>query len=75
VDAAGLLWQVDWRRSFITTDHNSFYDSFVRWQFNTLRCGSSFSSASSSSSFLLRLILVLLLLLLLRRAFPSEFDL
>ena len=28
---------VDWRRSFITTDANPFYDSFVRWQFNSLR--------------------------------------
>ena len=28
---------VDWRRSFITTDVNPFYDSFVRWQFNTLK--------------------------------------
>ena len=28
---------VDWRRSFITTDANPFYDSFVRWQFETLR--------------------------------------
>lgn len=27
---------VDWRRSFITTDANPFYDSFVRWQFHTL---------------------------------------
>ena len=29
--------QVDWRRSFITTDVNPFYDSFVRWQFHCLR--------------------------------------
>eukprot|EP01028_Stygiella_incarcerata_P009300 TRINITY_DN4376_c0_g1_i1.p1 TRINITY_DN4376_c0_g1~~TRINITY_DN4376_c0_g1_i1.p1 ORF type:complete len:1110 (-),score=325.02 TRINITY_DN4376_c0_g1_i1:211-3249(-) len=28
---------VDWRRSFITTDVNPFYDSFVRWQFENLR--------------------------------------
>jgi leucyl-tRNA synthetase len=28
---------VDWRRSFITTDVNPYYDSFVRWQFETLR--------------------------------------
>lgn len=28
---------VDFRRSFITTDVNPYYDSFVRWQFNTLR--------------------------------------
>lgn len=31
------LAQVDWRRSFITTDANPFYDSFVRWQFVRLR--------------------------------------
>nr|XP_053634011.1 leucine--tRNA ligase, cytoplasmic-like [Cherax quadricarinatus] len=28
---------VDWRRSFITTDRNPFYDSFVRWQFLHLK--------------------------------------
>lgn len=27
----------DWRRTFITTDANPFYDSFVRWQFNHLK--------------------------------------
>ncbi len=31
LQAMGL--HVDWRRSFITTDVNPFYDSFVRWQF------------------------------------------
>lgn len=35
-DVAALGCGVDWRRSFITTDSNPFYDSFVRWQFNTL---------------------------------------
>ncbi|XP_051955494.1 leucine--tRNA ligase, cytoplasmic [Xyrauchen texanus] len=29
--------KVDWRRSFITTDVNPYYDSFVRWQYITLR--------------------------------------
>jgi leucyl-tRNA synthetase len=28
---------IDFRRSFITTDVNPFYDSFIRWQFNRLR--------------------------------------
>jgi leucyl-tRNA synthetase len=28
---------IDWRRSFITTDINPYYDSFIRWQFNQLR--------------------------------------
>lgn len=28
---------VDWRRSFVTTSVNPFYDSFIRWQFNTLK--------------------------------------
>jgi leucyl-tRNA synthetase len=28
---------VDWRRSFITTDVNPYYDSFVRWQFQHLK--------------------------------------
>lgn len=29
--------KVDWRRSFITTDINPYYDSFIRWQFNRLK--------------------------------------
>ncbi|XP_046919775.2 leucyl-tRNA synthetase [Dermatophagoides farinae] len=29
--------RVDWRRSFITTDINPYYDSFVRWQFIRLK--------------------------------------
>ena len=29
--------KVDWRRAFITTDRNQYYDSFVRWQFKHLR--------------------------------------
>jgi leucyl-tRNA synthetase len=28
---------IDWRRSFITTEANPYYDSFVRWQFATLK--------------------------------------
>ncbi|EPE09751.1 leucyl-trna synthetase [Ophiostoma piceae UAMH 11346] len=29
--------RVDWRRSFVTTPANLYYDSFVRWQMNRLR--------------------------------------
>lgn len=29
--------KVDWRRSFITTDKNPYYDSFIRWQMRKLR--------------------------------------
>uniref|UniRef100_A0A7R9UHB7 leucine--tRNA ligase n=1 Tax=Pinguiococcus pyrenoidosus TaxID=172671 RepID=A0A7R9UHB7_9STRA len=29
----------DWRRSFITTSVNPYYDSFIRWQFAKLRAG------------------------------------
>lgn len=29
--------KTDWRRSFVTTDINPYYDSFVRWQFNILK--------------------------------------
>jgi leucyl-tRNA synthetase len=36
-DLKALGVKVDWRRSFITTDANPYYDAFVRWQFNTLR--------------------------------------
>ena len=28
--------QIDWRRSFITTDANPYYDSFIRWHFKNL---------------------------------------
>ncbi|KAI0651318.1 leucine-tRNA ligase [Trametes meyenii] len=28
--------RIDWRRSFITTDANPYYDSFVRWQMKRL---------------------------------------
>ncbi|KAM0681251.1 cytosolic leucyl tRNA synthetase [Glugoides intestinalis] len=28
---------IDWRRSFITTDINKYYDSFVKYQFNKLK--------------------------------------
>ena len=28
---------VDWRRTFVTTDVNPFFDSFVRWQFVRLK--------------------------------------
>lgn len=30
--------KVDWRRTFITTSVNPYYDSFIQWQFNKLRC-------------------------------------
>jgi leucyl-tRNA synthetase len=30
---------IDWRRSFITTSENPYYDAFIRWQFNRLRMG------------------------------------
>lgn len=36
-DLKKLGVMVDWRRSFITTDANPYYDAFVRWQFNRLR--------------------------------------
>ncbi|TRX90051.1 hypothetical protein FHL15_008970 [Xylaria flabelliformis] len=29
--------RVDWRRSFVTTDANPFYNSFVSWQMNNLK--------------------------------------
>lgn len=35
MDAFGA--KVDWRRSFITTDANPYYDSFIRWQMRKLK--------------------------------------
>jgi leucyl-tRNA synthetase len=36
-DMTAFGTKVDWRRSFITTDANPYYDSFVRWQMNILK--------------------------------------
>ncbi|KAJ9076614.1 cytosolic leucyl tRNA synthetase [Entomophthora muscae] len=36
-DVKALGCKVDWRRSFITTDANPFYDSFAKWQFRQLK--------------------------------------
>ncbi|PWA01672.1 hypothetical protein BB558_002217 [Smittium angustum] len=36
-DVTSMGCCVDWRRSFITTDANPFFDSFARWQFQRLR--------------------------------------
>ncbi|WVQ82477.1 leucine-tRNA ligase [Cryptococcus sp. DSM 104549] len=35
-DLSGLGARVDWRRQFLTTEANPYYDSFVRWQLNKL---------------------------------------
>lgn len=32
----GFGAKVDWRRQFVTTDANPYYDAFVRWQMNRL---------------------------------------
>ncbi|XP_041463442.1 leucine--tRNA ligase, cytoplasmic-like isoform X1 [Lytechinus variegatus] len=36
-DVSRMGCKIDWRRTFITTDANPFYDSFVRWQFLLLK--------------------------------------
>lgn len=36
-DLKAIGCHIDWRRTFITTDANPFFDSFVRWQFNHLK--------------------------------------
>ncbi|KAJ1908902.1 cytosolic leucyl tRNA synthetase [Tieghemiomyces parasiticus] len=36
-DLQALGCRVDWRRSFLTTDANPYYDSFARWQFIRLK--------------------------------------
>ncbi|SJX62163.1 probable CDC60-leucine--tRNA ligase, cytosolic [Sporisorium reilianum f. sp. reilianum] len=35
-DCTAFGSRIDWRRAFITTDANPYYDSFVRWQMNKL---------------------------------------
>lgn len=34
-DCRSLGTRIDWRRAMVTTDHNPYYDAFVRWQMNT----------------------------------------
>ncbi|KAJ2758413.1 cytosolic leucyl tRNA synthetase, partial [Coemansia sp. BCRC 34490] len=36
-DLKALGCKIDWRRAFLTTDYNPYYDSFARWQFERLR--------------------------------------
>jgi leucyl-tRNA synthetase len=36
-DCTALGLRIDWRRSFVTTDANPYYDAFVRWQMNRLK--------------------------------------
>ncbi|CCE63992.1 hypothetical protein TPHA_0G01560 [Tetrapisispora phaffii CBS 4417] len=36
-DCSDLGARIDWRRSYITTDRNPYYDAFIRWQMNKLK--------------------------------------
>lgn len=36
-DLKDIGFAIDFRRSFVTTDLNPYYDSFIRWQFNVLK--------------------------------------
>ncbi|CAI2172928.1 4836_t:CDS:10 [Funneliformis geosporum] len=36
-DCKSIGAKIDWRRSFVTTDVNPYYDSFVRWQMRKLK--------------------------------------
>eukprot|EP00178_Gracilaria_changii_P008767 TRINITY_DN2628_c0_g1_i1.p1 TRINITY_DN2628_c0_g1~~TRINITY_DN2628_c0_g1_i1.p1 ORF type:complete len:1091 (-),score=189.75 TRINITY_DN2628_c0_g1_i1:3691-6963(-) len=36
-DLTNFGLKTDWRRSFVTTEVNPYYDSFIRWQFRKLR--------------------------------------
>ncbi|KAH3902347.1 leucine--tRNA ligase CDC60 SCDLUD_002167 [Saccharomycodes ludwigii] len=36
-DCSSFGARVDWRRSFITTDVNPYYDAFIRWQMNKMK--------------------------------------
>merc|ERR1719408_894096 len=37
LDLARFGLACDWRRSFITTELNPYYDAFIRWQFRKLK--------------------------------------
>jgi leucyl-tRNA synthetase len=53
-DLQHLGMAIDWRRSFITTKINPYYDSFIRWQFEVLRASRNWSSGSVIPSTALR---------------------
>ncbi|CAB4252885.1 similar to Saccharomyces cerevisiae YPL160W CDC60 Cytosolic leucyl tRNA synthetase, ligates leucine to the appropriate tRNA [Maudiozyma barnettii] len=36
-DCTSIGARIDWRRSYITTDANPYYDAFIRWQMNRLK--------------------------------------
>ena len=36
-DLTNFGCRIDWRRTFVTTDANLYFDSFVRWQMNRLK--------------------------------------
>ncbi|KAH7320131.1 hypothetical protein B0I35DRAFT_373646 [Stachybotrys elegans] len=36
-DLSDFGCRIDWRRSFVTTDANPYYDAFIRWQMNRLK--------------------------------------
>ena len=36
-DLTNFGCRIDWRRTFVTTDANPYYDAFVRWQMNRLK--------------------------------------
>lgn len=45
---------IDWRRSFITTALNPYYDSFVRWQFKKLRAADKISFGKRANVYSVR---------------------
>lgn len=36
-DCSSFGSRIDWRRSYVTTDKNPYYDAFVRWQMNRMK--------------------------------------
>jgi len=37
LDLEQMGFAIDWRRHFVTTDRNPFYDAFIKWQFRKLK--------------------------------------
>ena len=50
-DLSMMGLKADWRRSFITTDRNPYYDSFVRWQFKNLKKNNRIARGMRNSIF------------------------
>ena len=63
ISSVSKSFQADWRRTFVTTDVNPFYDSFVRWHFWTLKDGGKVKFGKRLICFHFSLVLLTLIII------------